>query len=234
MRNHDKDKKKAFFKKSRSSYLNKTIKFRDVKNLEDVDDLPLTSNQKAVGVCGYSYISNAARRYLSSKVGQKWDDIYSELINRFGESVKKDLDFYIDLNAYVKDGEIWHIAPYCGESRVSYGFYVLSSDGILREVPRKRSRVKWSYFKNPEDRVKYKDGLIIFKHNNLHYKAPISEAFTEHPLDFFTRFKQFEKTSLHLKFFKDGKTWYIKTSNVRQLNKKEKKIYGLPTIDINQ
>ena len=102
--------------------------------------------------CGKIHGGNGApfRRFLQSRVGRLWDEVYSEIKvanpGRSAAKLIKDLDFYVE-KAVMVDGVPW-TSDLRSPLSTSYGtwcrFYVNPDTGILEKSPdRPRIRAKW-------------------------------------------------------------------------------------------
>ena len=90
------------------------------------------------------------QRFLASRVGLPWDDIYSEISqnlrssNTVQQHVKDHLFDFVDINTVMRDGVIYVNASYSGPFPVESShrdFYVDPTDGTLKQ---NEWRVSWS------------------------------------------------------------------------------------------
>jgi len=104
------------------------------KNLLDADDVGVTPKRKHVGK-DFADKLGSAERWLASKVGQPWNDTYSELCNRF------DLRTVAGRHAVIDHMLGWVTLPGDVNERWSSKFHV-DDDGILRKSTSRRRRYR--------------------------------------------------------------------------------------------
>jgi hypothetical protein len=228
----DKHKKKDYFRSSRSDYddmIRKDPKIHQIKDDESLDELASRgSNNLAYRS---KYPSNALDRLLRKHIGDKWDDVYSIVVDKIGHD--DNLKWRVDLHAFEQDGKIVSIG-YCGVQEVR-GFYVLN--GILGE----NKISKWKKDNN-KVRVTFVEDNVIFKHNGLFFKAPVDKAevgtsrvfFLTHGSDYGSYHRG--ETFVNYPAPKDGKNCrhYINARHIRPLNSKEISKWELPNTEINE
>jgi hypothetical protein len=132
----------------------------------------------------------------------------------------------VELNTFELDGKIVSNG-YCGTQEVS-GFYI--HNGILQE------RKKGKRIRAVKTRVTFVDGFVVFKHNNLFFKAPIDKTVYDWwELD--GNYAPYKRTSGYLKYSdsqnRRGVKKFIASRYIRQLNHKELIRWELPDTDIN-
>jgi hypothetical protein len=118
----------------------------------------------------------AARRYLESRVGDKWDDVWADICNAPKDKkeilnlIKKNPDSFVYLKCYKKDDGIYTCVSYLGEYRVdkevinNYSYFdkmLYVFDGILKKknVERKVSPKEQKVIKFNESEYVQKDGI---------------------------------------------------------------------------
>lgn len=229
----DKFKKKDYFKGDHRGYEKARTKQKNPMQIQDedkLDDLPTKS--PSVTSYGRQYFSKAFVRCLRTNIGKRWDDIYSELSQKLGYK-KEDIKWWIALNAYKRaDGTIVSLS-YWGEQEVR-GFYVM--DGILGE---QRNSLKWKP-DTSKVKVTYVDGFVVFKHNNIYFKAPTDKSIPAKDL-WVTSSADYHRTEYHL-IYTDrrknksyrGPKFAIPATHIRQLSSKEIMHWDLPNTEINQ
>jgi hypothetical protein len=117
------------------------------------------------------------RRFLRSRVGRKWDDVYSEICERVshdpGEQ-RRVLDYLhweVTLNTIWRDGVLCYgTAGICGYE-IRDGFYVHPVTGILQYIPKKSSK------QDKKEPLWYNKAKLqqFVKVNNLWYIAQLGE-----------------------------------------------------------
>ena len=224
----DKHKNKDYFSSRRSDYdyANKQdLKIRQIKDDDKLDEL--SSRELNIPCHRSQYVSNALFRFLRKHIGEKWDDVYSILVDKIGHI--DDLKWYIELHAFEQDSEIQSIGRF-GAREVS-GFYVL--DGILGEnrIP------KW---KPDTDKIKvtYVDGYVIFKDKDLYYKAPLDKSIPSNILWVYPSTVNYKRDGYYVVYskFENNKRvkFAIPSRYIRQLSHKEKMRWNLPNTEINE
>jgi hypothetical protein len=230
----DKYKKKDFFD-TRHGDDRGNIRYRqpNPNNIQDRDKLDeLPSKAPSISAYGGRHYSNALLRLLRSNVGKRWDDVYSILSEKLGNG-KDDIKWYVDQHAYKReDGVIVSIGKW-GEQEVR-GFYVM--DGVLGEQ-RTSLRYKRDAFKV---KVTYVDGFIVFKHNDIYFKAPLEKSISAKEM-WSSSSADYHRTEYHI-FYTDRRKnnnrcapkFAIPATHIRQLSSKEIMHWELPNTEINQ
>lgn len=88
------------------------------------------------------------RRFIRSRVGQRWDDVYSEISQHLRvdsavqQHVRDHVEDFVSVRTRMIDGEIWTTGRFGHPTPVKGAwmeFYVDPRDGILRENPHRKS-----------------------------------------------------------------------------------------------
>jgi hypothetical protein len=232
----DKFKRKCYFKGDHREYDDKRTKQVNLNFIQDEDLInELPSKVPSTVSYGSRHYSNALLRLIRSKLGSKWDDVYSELSEKLGDH-KDDLKWYVALNAYKNaDGQIVALSHW-GEQEVR-GFYVL--DGILGEQ-RKRFKSKPD---STKIKVTYVKEFVVFKHKNIYFKAPLNKSIPIKELYWRSTSTSYERTDNHIIYTDKRKSKHvynelpkfaIPATHIRQLSSKEVAHWDLPNTEINE
>lgn len=183
---------------------------------------------------GTSYVFGVIWKYLRSKVGEKWDDIYSEICNNLQNHRIKDIILMqVEREIVVIDGV-------CCWSRtnhpISDGFYVNPETGLLEEAPPRKRYHRAKYPKAIWGKDKNKKPIQYHKINGIWYEVQI-KTYVGRPyliqgnLFFDGKFPFYDTVLLKtftnkysMEYIYDGK--YMGISK-RQLNSKELKKLNL-------
>lgn len=142
----------VYYKKRRDS-------LKQPKQVKDFEHSPKRESTTPKSHYGSSSGPIAAwKRYFRSRVGEKWDDIYSDIKKDF-DKYRFDIDWYVDLNVW-KDGN--QVFDSRGRELYNRTFYVY--DGILcyYEKPKvKRTR--------PIDYLRINNDMVMRKDNDIWY-----------------------------------------------------------------
>lgn len=224
----DKFKKKAF-KKSYKGDLD-TLKTKVqhpkfIKDEEQLDELPSKTSSNHRG--RYNSYSHAFIRFLNSNIGNKWDDVYSQIRNIYGVESVDNIRYIVSLNTVKNDkGELMELSSYGGYARV-VGFYVY--DGVLQY------QKPLPYKHTPEIKITKNGEYIVFKHDGNFFKVSLSDCCYSPPMFAYVN----KGTGMHnylyfvLQTGKKREQLYCDRSYIRSLNKKELKSFNLPNVDIN-
>jgi hypothetical protein len=233
----DKYKKKDYIKSRHYKSCGDTLRVKQQNPMEIIQDEDkldnLASKSPTERASGGLSLSKALVRFLRSNIGKRWDDVYSELSPKLGH-LKDDLKWYVDLDAYKReDGTIVAIRHW-GEQEVR-GFYVMN--GILGE---QRKSLKWKP-DTSKVKVTYVDGFVVFKHNNIYFKAPLDKSIPAKELIPGVSSADYNRTEYHI-IYTDrrknksyrGPKFAIPATHIRQLSSKEIMHWDLPNTEINQ
>jgi len=228
----DKHKKKDYFRGSRSDYDDMIRKDPNIHQIKDDDKLDeLASRGSNNLVYRSKYPSNAFDRLLRKHIGDKWDDVYSIVVDKIGHD--DSLKWRVDLHAFEEDGKIVSIG-YCGVREV-HGFYVLN--GILGE-----NKISLRYKRDTSKvYITFVEGSVVFKHKGLFFKAPTDKAVSG-PMHngwyYTTNSGWYERGENFVKFpmMVNGKNekHFIDARHIRPLNSKEIPRWELPNTEIDE
>ena len=137
-----------------------------------LDDLEELGSAPLRGRRDYSFSQEdklgPAKRWLDSKVGQKWDDVYSELTEKFrGGGIAL---------SHVVDEHIMNWVNHTGDVQYRrYDEYIVDDEGILRRNPEyklTKYRYRWSVErKHREEAVKWAGARKVIVHRGRNYWA---------------------------------------------------------------
>lgn len=125
------------------------------------------------------------RRFLRSRVGQKWNDVYSEIsahlkvTSTIQQHVRDHLDHMVHVNLMRDDdGVLWVLDGYkpykLGEGYRREELYVDPDDGVLKHVPRKaRVSYKVEQEARKAETQRVVDGHELRKHKGIWYEVEI-------------------------------------------------------------
>jgi hypothetical protein len=113
---------------------------------EDVDSLNFHGIRKVhtSSPCSWDNLkssgcnSNVIRRYLKSRVGQVWNDVYSDMSKNLDRKALDNVNWMVETKTFFENGKIWvaGIPPtVLGLSYHRDEFYVDPRDGTLRCMP---------------------------------------------------------------------------------------------------
>lgn len=195
------------------------------KDVEALEDMPTKDSMKRFSWSqGLEKSSNEnlnpLRRFLKSRVGELWDNVYSELREHINPAstiqnhIMKHLWDYVERNAIVDEKgqpyilSSWNADGYTPMYKSRYGnsFYIHPVSGELLEpppAPKKPPRKPWGY---DPDKIILTETTFLHRIKNIWYFVEKTE--TEF-LDFYGRLLKKESLDKH------------------QLNKKELKKYGI-------
>lgn len=195
---------------------------------EEYENLP-SWEAPITGRGSHRYYGRPVRKFLKSRVGKKWDDVYSEFRQKY-YSPDIDMSWLVRKATLLKDGSV-----------VDEGRYPLSpgqlytSNGILHVVKPK------VYVKSkPEIKITIVDDNVIFMHKGLYFKAPLNKM-QDQWLSLYDSNVQHGINDGAIWFVlpdKDGTTPYrgkrkfIPRRYVRQLSAKEAKSVSLPNTEL--
>lgn len=118
--------------------------------------------------------------FLRSRVGQKWDKVWSEVCehnkDHMGGHLKRHLLQGVELNARINSkGEVTDSQ---GNVLAGYGwrrqdFYVDPRDGTLREISGGRPRYRYT---EPKSKIVRLEGQDYYKHNGIWYRVTTEKA----------------------------------------------------------
>jgi hypothetical protein len=231
----DKHKKKDFFDTRRDYWDDHRAKYpkpNDVQDEDLRDELP--SKAPSVSAQNRKHYSNAFMRFIRTHIGKPWDEVYAKISEKLGND-KDDIKYYIDFDAYKKEDGTIYANGIWGESEVR-GFYVMN--GILGEQRKSYKR------KRDVSKVKvtYVDEFVVFKHNNIYFKAPLDKSIPAKELWWNTSGTDYNRTECHIiytdrrnsKTYRGGAKYAIPATHIRQLSSKELKNWDLPNTEINE
>lgn len=179
------------------------------------------------------------KRYLLSKVGQPWNDVYSELRqgldmgNLVQKHVMTHVFDYVEIEVYLAvDGNYYTNPPYSRE--VSF-LYVDPETGILCKVPEKSQKFRRN--QKRDDIIEVNENLIYKKIDGIwyelemakmtSYKEKVSPSYAEAPWNYLTRWNYVFDIGHKTRFGSDHDSWrYYGKNGVyaikkRQLSSKE-------------
>jgi hypothetical protein len=169
-----------------SRWYNASVKHdRNRVKTDDVDDLPSRLPIKPK-TGNFKYLNenlSPLRRFLVSRVGDSWDDIYSEISkyikpgNTVQEHVRDHLKDFVEMNTALIDGKVYYLAMYFRDSawipvedlgngrRSDAGLYVHPVTRRLCNVPTTR-KAAW---KRREEREKLNAQKMVVVNKHLRF-----------------------------------------------------------------
>lgn len=121
---------------------------------------------------------NLIRRFLKSRIGKNWNDVYSEIcedadVRSFeGNHLREWLSCVVEINTRIEDGEI--VSEFGYKITSPEDFYVDPNTNILKQV--EKSDYKREKATNLEQGVYEVDGQTYCKHEGLWYRVEMKEV----------------------------------------------------------
>lgn len=122
------------------------------------------------------------KRFIESRVGKKWDDVFSEICEQFKSSSSVQLrfrsyiDWFVETNISIgKNGEFYDGGHKFDPENCYRGMWVDPTDGILKRCRRKKVE-SWSEQQKIEKSLTecvLKDGSVARKKNGVWYQCVI-------------------------------------------------------------
>ena len=96
-------KTKYLHRKSRRSHTWDVKKYCRGKNVDLFSDLPFHSGMR-LGYYSYNYDITPLDKFLESKIGQNWNDIYSEILTKIKNEYRRCIDSHLCSSVYYRVG----------------------------------------------------------------------------------------------------------------------------------
>ena len=91
------------YRKTKNSHLWGIKKYWRGKNIDILSDLPTHARMRR-GYYNYNYDTTPLRKFLDSKIGQNWNDMYSEILTKIKNKYRRCIDRYLQADVYYRVG----------------------------------------------------------------------------------------------------------------------------------
>lgn len=226
-----------------TSQIYKRAKRRKLNNPDNWENISIKDSMSGHRNFGYeckelSETLNPLERFLESKVGELWDDIYSETRENLNPNnavqyhVIQHLEWMVEKNVVInEDGDPCYIGYKFGFSQLSSGsLYVDPNTNRLTKVPEKRNKPKdekskfmnysYGFFKKTPALCFIQDNMFYFKSKGLWYSAVIGNGYNydSSQVDLLEGIFLSRERS---KYIYGGEGKYLLANSKKQLSKKE-------------
>lgn len=134
----------------------------------------------------FSDLLGPLRRYLHSKIGQPWDEVYSEISKTLDKRTVSGLHI-LDHVKYEVEQDVMFVRgiPHAGKVRWQsqhpiVGFYVDPNTGLLQHVAKESKKQRKARYKQPVEEIKVDDHTYLRLRKGIWYQDTVSTKVEDH------------------------------------------------------